>query len=62
VFEFFWGVVDMGGNNSAVILVDKVVVYNFEVAVRIDENLRGVEGDDGFELAEGIGAGLQDAP
>lgn len=35
---------------------------DLEVAVGVDEDLCGVEGDDGLELAEGVGAGLQDAP
>lgn len=35
---------------------------DLEVSVGVDEYLRGVEGDDGLELAERVGAGLQDAP
>lgn len=35
---------------------------DLEVSVGVDEYLRGVEGDDRFELAKRVGAGLQDAP
>lgn len=35
---------------------------DLEVSVGVDEYLLGVEGDDGFEFAERVGAGLQDAP
>lgn len=62
VLEFFGGVVDARGEYRSVIFVYEVVVDDLEVSVGVDEYLSGVEGDDGLELAEGVGAGLQDAP
>lgn len=35
---------------------------DLKVSVRVNEYLRGVEGDDGFEFAERVCTGLQDAP
>lgn len=43
---------------GSVILVNKVVVNDFEVAVRINEDLVGVKTDEGFELAESVSTRL----
>ncbi len=48
----------MGGEDGSVVLVDQVIVDDLEVAVGVDEDFPGVEGGDGFELTEGVGAGL----
>lgn len=43
VLQFFRGIVDMVGEDGSVVLVDEVVVDDFEVAVRVDEYFFGVE-------------------